>query len=135
MISVWIYASHALIASRSAEEGTLYLRARANNRANDITGHLHRSGERYVQVVEGEADAVAALRRRIERDWRHDGLVTLREGTVRRRSFADWEMGFTDMEDAPAPLVTLLADPFGAEPGALHAALHRMGHLAQRPRT
>ncbi|MBM2576763.1 BLUF domain-containing protein [Jannaschia sp. Os4] len=105
MLSIWIYTSRALIASRSADEGALYLRARANNRRDGVTGHLHRARDRYAQVIEGDPETVDALRARIARDWRHDGIFTLREGPVLVRTFETWDMGYGDGGRTPPRLL------------------------------
>lgn len=105
MVHLWLYTSRAVIAPRSIEAGGIYLAARANNRRLGVTGHLHREGDRFVQVLEGGAAAVAMLRARISRDWRHEAITTLHSGTAPTRRFEGWDMALTDAEmDVLPPL-------------------------------
>lgn len=73
--------------------------ARRNNRANNITGLLMFNGKRFLQVLEGPADAIGATFERISRDSRHRGQVLLARKAIERREFGDWSMGFKDKTD------------------------------------
>ena len=53
---------------RKAEFGRLFTEARSNNKKRGITGALLLSEDRFVQVLEGDEDAVRALFTHIERD-------------------------------------------------------------------
>ena len=60
---------------------------------------LYKDGN-FMQVLEGPAAAVRDLHERINRDPRHTGLITLMERPVTQRQFADWSMGFRNLDDA-----------------------------------
>ncbi len=68
--------------------------ARRNNQANDITGLLMFNGKRFLQVIEGPADAVEATYARINCDPRHRAQVVLARRTVDQREFGDWSMAY-----------------------------------------
>ena len=47
-----------------------------------------------MQALEGEERMVRDLYAKISRDPRHNGILTLWQGTVPSRQFPDWSMGF-----------------------------------------
>jgi hypothetical protein len=51
-----------------------------------------------VQVLEGEASVVDALFLHINDDARHDDIVLLVREPIQTRMFADWAMGFVEIE-------------------------------------
>ena len=51
-----------------------------------------------MQVLEGEEGAVRSLYEKIRDDPRHGGEITLQQGFVEERQFADWSMGFRDLD-------------------------------------
>ena len=65
-----MYRSRDLIPAdrRKVELGHLFTEARSNNKKLGITGALLLSEDRFVQVLEGEEDAVRTLFTHIERD-------------------------------------------------------------------
>jgi hypothetical protein len=81
-----------------AQELDLILRnARHRNAAANVTGILVAGGRRFLQLLEGPADAVSALFERIERDPRHFAVVKLSHSTIDRRQTHDWSMAYHDL--------------------------------------
>ncbi len=70
--------------------------ARRNNRRAGITGLLMFNGKRFLQVLEGPADAVEHTFERIRRDPRHRAQVVLTRKQVQQREFGEWSMAFRD---------------------------------------
>ena len=68
--------------------------ARRWNEAHGITGMLIYVEGHFLQIVEGTAESIAAVRERIDADPRHFGIIRLLEGETAGRGFADWSMGF-----------------------------------------
>lgn len=68
--------------------------SRRNNARVGVTGLLVAGRRRFLQALEGPADAVETTFRRIGADPRHFAVVTLRRDQVRTRTFPDWTMGF-----------------------------------------
>lgn len=62
------------------------------NTREDLSGLLLHDGVRFLQVIEGPEDAVAAAFKRISADPRHFALVVLRDRTIDSRSFGGWAM-------------------------------------------
>ena len=95
-----VYVSSAVKLFSSAELQQLLRGARENNSSRDITGMLLYKDGNFMQVLEGLRDPVLALHDRISRDPRHKDLVTMLQGSLETRQFADWSMGFGDLTDA-----------------------------------
>ncbi len=56
---------------------------------------IHRAGN-FIQVLEGEEDAVKNLYETIKADKRHAGEIVISEGEINERQFAKWAMDFRD---------------------------------------
>lgn len=89
-----LYISTARSAMSVAELEHLLRRARAANKAAQITGLLVVGGRRFLQVLEGPDQEVDATFERIAQDERHFALVKLHDKPIIERSFAAWAMGF-----------------------------------------
>jgi len=76
--------------------------SRRNNERSGITGILLYKERRFLQVLEGNEAAVRETYARIERDPRHRDLVLLITDEQREREFADWSMGFQEIDDKTA---------------------------------
>lgn len=93
--------------------------AREHNTAADLTGMLlYKNGE-FLQVIEGPQQQAHALFDKIKRDRRHYALSLLAVKQVAHRTFADWTMGFENLDDPEAPLPAgfndfLLKEPFSS---------------------
>jgi Sensors of blue-light using FAD len=72
--------------------GGILVQARRNNPALGITGCLVCRQDLYLQLLEGEDDAIEALYARIEKDDRHLAVSLLSRQTVSARMFPDWAM-------------------------------------------
>jgi len=68
-----------------------------NNKRTGVTGLLLFDGGRYIQILEGEAEAVETLFATIQKDPRHMMLELLHRGPVQGRSFSDWRMAYEEM--------------------------------------
>lgn len=89
-----LYQSNAVSSMTEPELRTMLLQARSYNAQHHLTGILLYSDGRFVQLLEGEEQAVRQLYAKIQRDPRHSQVVTVSEGPGPGRRFADWSMGF-----------------------------------------
>ena len=91
-----IYESQATQPFSEAELAELLHQARTHNEAHELTGLLlYARDGRFVQVLEGPVEEVHNLYfLHIARDARHHRLQLLADGTLDRRRFTDWRMGF-----------------------------------------
>lgn len=90
-------------------------KARAFNRERGITGFLCFGSLRFLQLLEGDPEAVNALYASILTDRRHGGVHLLDYSPIQARSFAQWNMGYVDLDQtmtraALQGLVTLAPD-------------------------
>ncbi len=98
-----VYASKETLRLSSANLVSMLEVIRENNARLGVTGMLlHQRGE-FLQVLEGEAPTVRRLYERIARDPRHTGTVVLHQAFLPHREFADWSMGFRDLDALSAP--------------------------------
>lgn len=88
-----IYISTARSELSAAELEGVLRASRRNNAAVGVTGLLVVGGRRFLQALEGPADAVVQTYDRIKADGRHFAAVTLDNRPIAERSFPDWAMG------------------------------------------
>ena len=89
-----IYISHAVHPFTQVELEQLLTSARRNNKRLGITGMLLYLNEKFIQVLEGERQAIEKVMAIIELDPRHKKLSVLLEGESSERIFKTWTMGF-----------------------------------------
>ena len=88
-------------------------RWRTTNARLHITGLLlYSTAGQIMQVLEGDADLVHRLYSTIAADIRHRDVVTLADGPVPNRAFADWSMQFRSVD--PADFSRLMPGPDAA---------------------
>jgi len=92
MLFQLIYASRAN-PLQAEEVMNLLQDARQNNQKRGITGLLLYGQELFLQVLEGERDAVNELFRAIVADERHNDVTILEARNISARDFSAWAMG------------------------------------------
>ncbi|MBL4677983.1 MAG: BLUF domain-containing protein [Mucilaginibacter sp.] len=106
-----IYMSRAARKMHPEDLDEIRIRAVANNRKKDITGMLLFIEEkseldgwgRFIQVLEGQEEAVRNLYRSIRRDSRHQEVIELFTYHIDRRNFPAWSMGFKRLGSEELP--------------------------------
>jgi len=88
-----VYISSAAQAFAEADLVALLERSRRSNEAVGITGLLLYRDGNFMQVLEGEEEAVVATHART----RHRGLITLLQEPIKKRAFGEWSMGFRNL--------------------------------------
>ena len=101
-----------------------------NNRAAGVTGLLWTDGVRFLQVLEGDSDAVEATYARIAADPRHAAIVVLADRTVTAREFGDWSMARRGPDDTADTFDTRMQAALGAASPAVRGTF--MGLIAAR---
>ena len=89
-----LYCSSAVQSMSDGDLTELVAVSRAHNAAVGITGMLLYLDGNFIQVLEGNRAEVTRLYGKIQSDPRHLGIMTLVQGDVTKRAFADWSMGF-----------------------------------------
>jgi hypothetical protein len=74
--------------------------SRRKNEELGLTGLLLCSGDRFVQLLEGDEAAVRALYEMICKDERHRDVTLVYEEHVETRLCPDWTMGFQALPDS-----------------------------------
>ncbi|GAA1991422.1 BLUF domain-containing protein [Amycolatopsis minnesotensis] len=118
------YSSTAVFVLSDDEVSILLARSRELNVADDVTGllvylRLDEDQAAFVQVLEGDQNAVEQTYARIEGDELHTGLTVLHRGTIQQRRFPEWSMKFARL-DQPA-LQEVFAEPYPVSAGNLLA--------------
>ena len=111
--------------------------ARNANADRDVTGLLlYREGSFY-QVLEGSESAVMATFHDIEGDPRHKEVRILFNGETDAREFADWKMGFLNLDGVDVETLSGFSDFMtrDAEPQEFLENLSRGKRLALMFRT
>jgi hypothetical protein len=73
--------------------------SKKNNAANEITGMLILYKDTFIQMLEGDGQAVKATFERIKEDDRHYPVLTLFEGYTDKRHFPDWKMALEVVDE------------------------------------
>jgi hypothetical protein len=116
-----IYTSMATRDLTPEELAQLLDKARAFNASQGITGMMIYHRREFMQLLEGEQEAVQALYDSIANDSRHQQLRKIWDGPIRERGFSDWGMAFVapdvlDLRDRPG-YQDLLAQGLRYAPG------------------
>ena len=91
--------------------------SRRNNVRDGLSGLLYADGRRFLQVLEGEPEAVEAAFARISADPRHRAVVVLSRREIATREFGDWAMAHrAPGDDADAFIARIDTLASGASP-------------------
>ncbi|MCF7700498.1 BLUF domain-containing protein [Loktanella sp. M215] len=90
-----LYRSKALVPTPSEAVREIVSLSVIRNAATDLTGFLHAEDGMFIQYLEGPSLALWALYDHLHHDARHRNLTLLAEGTIKRRRFHDWRMGYS----------------------------------------
>ena len=94
-----IYCSRSDIDFSPEELVELLELARERNAQAGVSGMLLYSNQSFLQLLEGDPEALASTYVRITADDRHSRLRMLMNADVEVRLFPDWTMGFTHVDD------------------------------------
>jgi Sensors of blue-light using FAD len=98
MVFHLLYISHVEKHWEYHELLSLLKISRANNTRKSITGILIYDDRIFIQLLEGERDAVIETMERVRKDPRHDRILHLvAEENPSGRMFPGWTMGFRHM--------------------------------------
>ena len=75
--------------------------SRENNSKKNITGILvfQKKTREFMQILEGEKDAIFDMLDTIQNDNRHTGLELVYDEEIEERMFKNWSMAFADLEN------------------------------------
>ena len=95
------YLSKAVDVFSDHDLDQLLTNCRRWNAAASVTGALLYHNGYFMQLIEGQLDAINAIYDRIQADPRHEVLSVLFEDDISARFFPDWTMGYRAAEDMP----------------------------------
>jgi len=88
-----------------------------NNSANGITGVLVATKTHFLQVLEGEIEALNSTFQRISSDTRHDKIQLISFTEIEERKYGEWAMHGIGLFDLNHELAVQLCNRFGEENG------------------
>ena len=97
-----VYVSTATRHFGEADAAAVLQDARAFNDSRGVTGLLVHTAGHFLQVLEGEQDAVELAFARAAASSRHQAVLRTPALAVGARVFPQWQMGF---EHAPSPVL------------------------------
>ena len=106
-----IYRSIATRLLGDNELARLAEQARIHNFSYGVTGVLFHAEGHFLQMLEGDPEAVATLYGYICHDSRHTSLETLYDAPVAQRLSTGWSLGFGTVEIAALNRLTAFLDP------------------------
>jgi hypothetical protein len=89
-----IYSSESSTPMQSDDLEDILENARESNLEAGITGALVYIDGFFLQILEGEAQALQALMARITKDVRHEAVTVLKQGEIAASLFSDWSMAY-----------------------------------------
>ena len=102
------YLSKAIDVFSEHDLHQLLIHCRRKNAAASVTGALLYHNGYFMQLIEGQLDAINAIYDRIQADPRHEVLSVLFEDEISARFFPDWTMGYRAAAGMPfEPLDTI----------------------------
>ena len=107
-----IYASSATTEFTKDDLLRLLAICRENNGKLDVSGMLLFHGNSFFQILEGEESAVMSLYEKISRDERHNRVLKIIQEPIEKKSFAEWTMGYADVDSKFFPPIDGLNDFF-----------------------
>lgn len=123
------YISYANQRFSDEELTELLQQAHAFNRTQDITGLLLYNGAgTFLQLIEGEDDAIEALYKKIISDSRHSRVHCLMRKHISEKAFPSWKMGFRNLSKETPPDIHGFSDFMSSNEDAEN--LLRDGHFA-----
>lgn len=103
MVQQLFYVSNNISAANQIE--SILLKSRTNNIQAQITGVLLYRGGLFLQLLEGEKEAVEALYKKIEKDPRHGNVIQLFSVANNERLFKDWSMAFNEISNIDLKMI------------------------------
>jgi len=97
MLKQLMYSSSASPQFQPGDIGRILASCQRNNAILGITGLLIVKDNLFLQVLEGEAEAIQTVFHRIQTDSRHQDIIVINWEPIEKRVFPSWSMGFKDL--------------------------------------
>ena len=106
MLAQLIYVSDRKETCTDQNVGKILVACKKNNPALGITGVLLYSETKFIQMIEGESDAVMGLYAKIKKDSRHQNAMMIAYGLIQERSFPSFHMGLRKIQGSKVDFKT-----------------------------
>jgi hypothetical protein len=93
-----LYVSQAARNIPASDLDDILAAGRANNLTRDLSGILVHVDGGFLQILEGQRDAVMQMYGRIAEDQRHSHPRVLVDRTVAARAFGEWSLGYEHLK-------------------------------------
>jgi hypothetical protein len=100
-----IYTSQATRSFSKRNFLDLLHQSRAYNSVDNITGVLIHRNDFFLQVIEGDTEAIEDLLGRLLLDTRHIKLKIILDELVEKRIFSNWSMGCANFNEPELSLI------------------------------
>ena len=70
----------------------MLIKAKRKNKKHKITGCIVYSGNKFIQLIQGQKQEITDLYKDIKADNRHFSVITLLEKSSREKIWSDWSM-------------------------------------------
>lgn len=100
--------------------------SKLNNVDNGLTGLLVYGNNEFVQIIEGDEDAIETLYKKLLTDTRHNNIRLVRRDGLERRYFPSWSMGFRSVSNKEMQLIDKAIEGQSIEPVSGYIALEMM---------
>ena len=94
MLTQLVYTSTAIQPMPKSKLYKILADSRVNNKLADVTGALVYADGNFLQVLEGNQEAVSNLVEKIAKDRRHKDIKVSFQTDIERRTFKAWEMAY-----------------------------------------
>lgn len=94
-----VYASKAAANIRSKDMINIGVSADTHNQDNDVTGALVFGDGYFLQVLEGDRDAVWETFSRIQVDDRHSDILMIESVEIQERTYSEWTMRLLELQN------------------------------------
>ena len=101
-----------------------------HNKDDSITGVLLATKSHFLQVIEGDFEAINQLFLRITRDSRHEDIQLISFGCVEAPLFGNWAMHGIGIFDINTELSAALIEKWGEEDGSVRFPVQAWQALA-----
>ncbi|NIZ14873.1 BLUF domain-containing protein [Phaeobacter sp. HF9A] len=127
-----IYLSQAKADMTTEKAAAIVEKSRRKNEAQKLTGALVFKDGKFLQILEGPAEAVAARFQAIQRDARHHDLHVLYDSMINSRSYPDTPMQLLDLDALPDDAREALQALYDLEPAPPVRRLRTLRDLLPR---
>jgi hypothetical protein len=94
-----LYVSSAVKLMDNDELLKLHQVSQKNNKKSEITGMLLYQEGNFMQIIEGNKERVLELFSKVTMDKHHKDIYKIMSGSIEKRNFNDWSMGFCNMNE------------------------------------